>query len=231
MKRSKARDPVRRASAAAPPTAASIAAHWLEVLESIQIGDVRAREDILELAGEGPGRVERAQPLTGPRVHVDAAVLLRGTGDRAQAAPVDVGVAHEVGHDPVERFGPHERRRMHGPRIGRAQDTVLGSVAGERVVVAERPLEEDRAPIGIRVVDVDGRRRHALRAGVETKVNGHGYCGTSQRPVSADLKMASMHAMLFTASSRGKGTSWLSRIALEKRSPWIVYWLQTSMSM
>ena len=39
VKRSNARDPVRRASAAPPPTAAVISAHSSDVLESIQIGD------------------------------------------------------------------------------------------------------------------------------------------------------------------------------------------------
>jgi hypothetical protein len=33
------------------------------------------------------------------------------------------------------------------------------------------------------------------------------------------MKMASMHAMFFTASSSGDGTSVLSRMAFEKRSP------------
>ena len=41
VNRSKAREPVRRASTRGPPIARSIAWHWLVVLESIQIGDVR----------------------------------------------------------------------------------------------------------------------------------------------------------------------------------------------
>ena len=127
------------------------------------------------------------------------------------------GLARQVGHHAIERLGPHERRRMHGARIGRAQDAVVRAVARQHLVVAERPLEEDRAAVGVSIVDVDGGGRHALRAGVETKVDGHGYCGTSQRPVSADLKMASMHAMFFTASSIGEGTSVPSMMAFEKQ--------------
>ena len=47
--------------------------------------------------------------------------------------------------------------------------------------------------------------------------------GASHRPVSTDRKAASMHSMLATASSSGTGAGRPSRIAREKRSPWIVY--------
>jgi hypothetical protein len=73
------------------------------------------------------------------------------------------------------------------------------------------------------IVHVDGGGRDALRTGVEAEINRHGYCGTSQRPVSADVKRASMHAMFFTASSIGEGTSVPSMMAFDSKSPWIVY--------
>src|SRR5262249_10522793 len=52
----------------------------------------------------------------------------------------------------------------------------------------------------------------------------------SQRPVSADRKIASMTSMLFTASSRGTGGALLSRMARLNQSPCNVYWSHAGIS-
>ena len=176
-----------------------------------------AREEVANLVDERHLGHQAAEPAARQRVDVDAAVLLRRAGDGAEPAPVDVGVAHELGNHPVERLRPHHGRRVHDPRVGVGEHAVPRAVRRQRLVVAERALEEDRPPSG--PADLDRRRRHALRAGIEPEIDRHDYSGTSQRPLAAERKTASMHAMFSTASSSGHGTSVSSSMACEKRSP------------
>ena len=65
VKRSNAREPVREASAAAPPTALVIDAHWTEVLASIQIGATERDRRGASCGASGSDGSNRASALAG----------------------------------------------------------------------------------------------------------------------------------------------------------------------
>ncbi len=77
----------------------------------------RTRERVGDLLGDRPAGLECAQPRCRQRVHVDAAVLLRRAGYRAQLRPVDIVFGRQRAEHDLERFRPHERRRVHDSSV------------------------------------------------------------------------------------------------------------------
>ena len=77
-----------------------------------------AGPDVPQLVHERGLRVKRAEPGCRAVRQVDAAVLLGGPADRADVRERDPA-SREVGHQQVQGLGPHQRRRVDDPRVGR----------------------------------------------------------------------------------------------------------------
>ena len=127
------------------------------------------REDARQLVGERTVGIELGEPGTERGVEVDAAVLLRRTGDGADRTAVDAA-RREVAEQPVERLGPHERRRVRDERIVGRQHAVPRAVRRQVAVEDDLALEDDPA---VGAVDGEDNRRQALSAAVEAEVQAH----------------------------------------------------------
>ena len=190
VKRSNAREPVLRASRAAPPTAAvDLARTRADVLESIQTGATGAREHVRQLLRERLRRVERRPSAARPRVvQIHAAVLLRRSGDRGDTGRPPAPTAR-ARHRAIERLDPHQRRRDGDARVGRRQDAVARAVRRKIAIEIRRVLEHETRRVR---VDVNRLQRQMLRAGVETEVQGHGARILARRDLS---RRVSPHAL------------------------------------
>ena len=133
MNRSKAREPVRRASSSGPPTASAISAHAALVLESSQIGDDPTRQDRRDLRGKRLRRIQPGEHALGIGVQIDAAMLLRGSRYRRDAADVESAGGYAL-ENRLERLRPHDRRGERFVRLGARQHAVIGPVLRKGLV-------------------------------------------------------------------------------------------------
>jgi hypothetical protein len=141
-------------------------AHSAVVLQSIHTGETVLENSAAQRRG-GAGR------------EIDAAVLLRGARDGADAREVQPA-RREDGRHAIERGRPHGRGRGDGATVVAGHEDAVGrAVLGERGVEFEDMLEHD-PPVVPR--DFDDGRGQALCACVKPEIGRH-YLLRSPRPL------------------------------------------------
>ena len=126
------------------------------------------RQHRLDLIDKRSPGIERSERRGRAGIQIDAAVLLRRSGNRGEAADVDA--RRDPRHHRVECRCPHERRRHRHSRIRTPEHAMLRAVLRKSFVEGHRLLEDDTAAIG---VDLEDDGAEALGAGVEAEIERH----------------------------------------------------------
>src|SRR5579862_3855378 len=172
------------------------------------------------LRGCRDGEAVGGNRLAGHRFDIDAPDVGEGNRPASHAEPAQAVPFDDLGGR-IEREGRaaspdsgHEQKHTCG-RKRSAVSVSHGNVEGHECGEGEDGAEPNTAV-------ADNEFGWALANDFHDAVPG-----VSQCPERAELKMASMTAMLAMPSSRGTGTGVPSRMALENASPCSVYWSTT----